>query len=458
MVSRWFRVWCLLSCACFLPAQPIIHTVAGSERGYAGDNAPAAEAQFAFADVQNPCDPAQYEQTSQIFADAEGGLWIADSANHRIRRIGPDGVVRTVAGSGERPEISSRCEPTGPVADGPAAGARLYNPSAVAARPDGALVIVDQQNGRIREVSAAGLIATIAGSGQHNLYAPGIPALASPMDWPTGLALDANGQVYFTELHGNRVARIDANGRLATVAGLGFPGSSGDGGRAVTALMRKPLGIAIDAAGNLYIADSGNHRIRRVGADGVITTVAGNGRAGFEGDGGPAKDASLNTPMDVKLDAAGNLYIADTLNHRVRRVGADGLITTVAGNGDAGRGEELIPATESSLSSPCAIALDAQGDLFVVDWQNYRIRKVVFSEIPVLTSAEAVGRKLILRGARFAEDVIVEVNGIPIPVDSVTADQAEAQIPADLGVGLWTARVLTASGTSNPVAFRMLAE
>lgn len=456
---------------------PIVFTIAGGERGYRGDDAPSAEALFSFAAIVNPCDPQRFEQTSQISVDAAGNLIIADSANHRIRRMGADGIIRTVAGSGERPVINNRCEPAGSIADGgEALAARLYNPSAAVAHMDGTLVIADQQNGRIRQVAASGAISTIAGSGLHNLYSPGIPATASPMDWPTGLALDAAGLVHFTELHGNRVARIDASGRLATVAGFGFPGFSGDGLRATSAQLRKPTGIAFDRDGNLYIADTGNHGIRKVDAAGIISTIAGVGRAGFSGDDGPAAAAALNTPMDVKVDSKGVVFVADTLNHRIRRIGTDGIITTIAGTGEEGRGEDLMPAAESALSFPCAIAVDAADNLFIVDWQNHRIRKVVFGPTPVLlplNGATTAGVEVTFAGANFAEfettaegepwpeeiaGVSVEVNGARIRLGFVSAGSIRGSMPVDLAPGLATVIVRTAGGASNPVAIRIVAE
>jgi len=178
------------------------------------------------------------------------------------------------------------------------------------------------------------------------------------MDWPAALAVDSAGLIYFSELHGNRIGRINADGKLVTIAGNGFPG---------TATLTKPTGIAIDRDGNVLIADTGNHRIRKAAPNGALTTVAGTGSQSFCGDGGPALAACFDTPMDVKLDSRGNIYIADTGNHRIRRIdAASGNITTVAAG---------------TLNTPCAIALDANDNLYIVDWQNFLIRKVAFPSI-----------------------------------------------------------------------------
>ena len=345
----------------------IIVTVAGTTaegappvRGFGGDDGPSPTASLALANLQNTCDPNQFEQAVHLAVDPAGNLLIMDAANQRIRRITPAWTIGTVAGSGERPQVNARCEPSSPVADGgPALSAFLYNPADVAIAPNGNLIIADQQNNRIRQIAPDGTITTIAGNGLHNIYAPGVPALNSPMDWPSAVAVDARGTVYFAEVHGNRVARIGADGRLATVAGTGFPGYAGDNVPATGALLRSPMGIALDADGNLFIADRGNHRVRKVSAAGIISAVAGNGQRGYSGDGGLAASASLDTPMDVKVDTLGNIFIADTGNNRVRRVGPDGVITTVAGDGHPARGPDGVAADTSSLYYPAGLAVDA---------------------------------------------------------------------------------------------------
>jgi len=473
-----------------LAQAPVISTLAGTTqvggapvRGGGGDGGPAVAAELALANLQNECDPLRFEQTSHISLDSRGNLYIADSNNHRIRVISSQGVMTTVAGSGERP-ANNRCEPTGPFGDGDQARtARLYNPSDVVAHPNGNLIIADQLNNRIRQVTPAGVITTIAGNGTHNLYAPGIPATSSPMDWPSALAIDPAGLVYFAELHGNRVARIGGDGRLATVAGNGFPGFSGDGGQATAALMRKPAGIEIDAAGSLYIADTGNHRVRKVTGDGVIRTIAGNGQQGFAGDGGSAVGASLDTPMDVKVDGAGNVYIADAGNHRVRRVDSKGVISTVAGTGEPARGADLVDPATSALNFPSALAVGANGDVYVVDWQNYLVRKISLSGDPVLVPGGIVngasfeafpapvapGSIVAIFGVNLAAsaeiavgewnpklgDASIELNGAAIPLYSVSPGQFTAQLPYDLPVGAMTAVAKFRGKTSNAITLNI---
>jgi sugar lactone lactonase YvrE len=362
----------------------VITTIAGRTpvngapvRGFDGDGGPALAAALSLANLQNTCDPNRFEQTSHIAVDAKSNIYFTDSNGQRIRRIDPSGVITTIAGTGDQP--GPACQAPGPVNDGgKALAARLFNPADVVVHPNGSLLIADQQNNRIRQITASGTISTIAGSGSHNLYAPGIPATTSPMDWPSSLVIDANGLIYFAEEHSNRIGKIGADGKLSTVVDLDPT--------KFTATLNKPMGIAFDRNGGLLIADTGNHRIRRVDPSGAITTIAGSGREAFCGDGGPAINACFDTPMDVKADALGNIFVADTGNNRVRRIDPSGTITTVAGTGIPGRGADGIAATASALNFPCALALDADGSLYIVDWQNYLIRKVTFAAAPSIAA------------------------------------------------------------------------
>ncbi len=246
---------------------------------------------------------------------------------------------------------------------GPATDGLLWNPTGVAVDGNGNLYIVDQSDNLVRRVAANGVISTFAGTGRTGIGQNGIPATESDIYKPEGVAVDAAGNVYFTNGR-NRVRKVTLDGTVSTYAGSGSYGYTGDGGPAVDASFRAPKGLAVDSNGNVYVADYSNHCIRRIGVDGTVTTVAGTGEQGFSGDGDQATAAQLKYPEDVAVDGAGNVYIADTSNSRIRKIAPDGVITTVAGNGSSG-----IPtagtATDTSLGFPYSVAAMADGTLYV---------------------------------------------------------------------------------------------
>jgi sugar lactone lactonase YvrE len=229
-------------------------------------------------------------------------------------------------------------------------------------------------------VNAQGTITTVAGTGLGGFNGDGIPATSARLANPVGVAVDSAGNLIIADTLNHRIRRVDATtGVITTVAGNGIQGFSGDGGPATSARLNVPIAVGVDSAGNLFIADVFNLRIRRVdAATGIITTVAGNGLSGFNGDGIPATSARLDTPQGVALDGAGNLFIADTLVHRIRRVDAvTGIITTVAGTGLSGSSGDGGPATSARLGNPIGVAMDNTGNLFIGDVGAHRIRKVV---------------------------------------------------------------------------------
>jgi sugar lactone lactonase YvrE len=224
--------------------------------------------------------------------------------------------------------------------------------------------------------ASTGIITTVAGNGIPGYSGDGGPATSASLSGPSGVVVDATGNLLIADSSNYRIRRVDAStGIITTVAGNGIRGFSGDGGPATSASL-SPIGVAVDATGNLFIADTGNHRIRRVDeSTGIITTVAGNGIRGFSGDGGPATSASLNYPTGVAVDGSGNLFIADAANNRIRWVDAStGIITTVAGNGMPDYSGDGGPATSASLNGPSGVVVDAAGNLFIADNDNKRIR------------------------------------------------------------------------------------
>ncbi|MDP2673555.1 MAG: RHS repeat-associated core domain-containing protein [Dehalococcoidia bacterium] len=259
---------------------------------------------------------------------------------------------------------------------GPATQAALSVPHGMAVGADGSLYIADSYNSRIRRVGTAGIITTVAGNGSDGFGGDGGPATQAALNHPSDVAVGADGSLYIADYDNLRIRRVGTDGIITTVAGNGSNGFSGDGGPATQAALWLPNGVAVGADGSLYIADSFNHRIRRVGTDGIISTVAGNGTNGFSGDGGPATQAALWFPHDVAVGADGSLYIADNGNSRIRRVGTDGIITTVAGNGTFGFGGDGGPATQAAFNSPVGVAVGADGSLYIPDFNSYRIRVV----------------------------------------------------------------------------------
>ena len=343
---------------------PLINTVAGNGTAtFGGDGSPATSASL--------------NRPNGVAVDAAGNLYIADRSNHRIRKVDTGGIITTVAGNG-----------TGAFSGdgGPATSASLNFPGKVAADAAGNVYITDDFNQRIRKVDAAtGIITTVADGG---FGGAGGPATSASLNQPKGVAVDAAGNLFIADRTNHRIRKVDTAGVIATVAGNGTAGFSGDGGSAASAQLNQPNGLAVDTAGNLYIAEVSNHRIRKVDTAGIITTVAGNGTSGFSGDGGPATSAVLFNPIGIAVDAVGNLFIVDNGNHRIRKVdAATGIITTVAGDGTNGFSGDGGAATSASLNFPRGVAVDAAGNLYIGDTSNHRGRRVPGGAVAGLTAA-----------------------------------------------------------------------
>jgi len=227
----------------------------------------------------------------------------------------------------------------------------------------------------VRRVGPDGIIITVAGGDDWGYGGDGGPATQALLNFPTGVAVGSDGSLYVADTFNGRVRRVDPNGIITTVAGSGSFGFSGDGGPATAAKFEDPRGVAVGSDGSLYISDSSNNRVRRVGPDGIITTVVGSASSGFSGDGGPATAASLNFPTGVAVGPDGSLYIVDTFNNRIRRVSPSGLITTAAGNGSSIARGDGGPAIQAGVS-PAGVAVGRDGSLYIADSGNYRIRRV----------------------------------------------------------------------------------
>jgi len=303
--------------------------------------------------------------------DTAGNLYFAETANHVVRCISPAGILTIIAGTSVQ----------GFSGDGGAAtSALLDSPASVAVDAAGDVLIADSHNHRMRRVDAvSGVITTIAGTGIAGTSPNGTLATSAEMDLPLALAFDAAQNLYFADARTHLVERIDhATGLLTTVAGNGIQGYAGDGGLATAASIDSPSGIALDAAGDLFLADTHNQRVRRVDAvTGVITTVAGTGQPGFSGDSAAASGAALSLPRGLAMDGAGNLFVVDSRNQRIRRVDAGtGLITTIAGEGTQTYAGDGGAAVAASLDTPRAVAISPANLPTLSDTGNERIRQV----------------------------------------------------------------------------------
>jgi sugar lactone lactonase YvrE len=339
----------------------IITTVAGGGNGGLGDGGLATN-----ASLNGPSD---------VAVDASGNLFIVDSGNNVIRKAGTNGIMTTVAGN-----YSTGGSYGGD--GGPATNASLNDPLGAAVDACGNLFIADTYNNVIRKVDTNGIITTVAGNHKTggSYGGDGNPATNASLSYPCGAVVDASGNLFIADTGNNIIRKVDTNGIITTVAGNYSTGGSygGAGGPATDASLNNPSAAAVDASGNLFIADTDNQLIRKVDTNGIITTVAGNGSYGYSGDGGPATNASLNYPYGVAVDAFGNLLIADSGNNVIRKVDTGGFIATVAGNGTQGYSGDNGMATNAGLNYPCGVAVDDSGNLFVADTGNNVIREVVF--------------------------------------------------------------------------------
>ena len=318
---------------------PQISTVAGTgSAGYSGDGGPATSAQL--------------NQPYGVAVDSQGNLYIGDQWNHRVRKVTPSGTITTVAGTGTAGYSGD---------GGPATDAQLNWPYGVAVDSADNLYIADYENDRVRKVDASsGTITTVA----------------SGLSGPCAMAFDADGNCYIAEFANPRVSKLSTSGIVTAFAGTGFGGSPVDGVSATSSPVAAPAGLAVDADGNVYIASADANRIRKVDTSGIISTCVGPGTAGTLGDGGLATAADLGTPYGVAVDASGNLYIAGTMGNRIRKVDTSGIITTVAGTGTGGSSGDGGAAASAQLSGPMGVICDLNGDLYIADFYNSRIRKV----------------------------------------------------------------------------------
>ena len=339
--------------------------------------------------------------------------------------------MSTVAGSGA----------TGYNGDGiPATAASLNDPTGIALDAAGNLYIADAANNRIRRVDVStGVITTVAGAGSRGFSGDGGPATGAMLACPTRVAFDSFGDLYIADQCNHRIRVVDGAGMIRTVVGSGSAGAalggfSGDNGQAMNAQFRHPTAFAIGGAGELYISDQQNFRIRRVDSAGVVTTIAGNGVRGFAGDGGPGPTGSIGDPGMVAVDAAGNVYFGDPVNHRVRRIGLDGRLSTIAGTGAAASTGDGGPATAAALHEPFGVALDPFGNLYVLEAGSHRIRRIEGAAPAAPTfSAAGVTNGASFRSGVIAPGTIVTVFGVNLTAANGILTASQTPLPTSLG-------------------------
>ena len=359
-----FNLFALMAGVCLsgnIAHAQIINTISGDGfEGYTGDGGAAISARV--------------NQPDWITGDASGNYYVVDRSNNCIRKIDASGTITTIAGTGTAGFSGD---------GGPATAARLNSPSGAVLDAAGNLYIADSYNNRIRKVDASGTITTIAGTGATGDGGDGGPALSAQFNTPYGLVFDAAGDLIVSDEMNNRIRLIRPSGIIQTIAGTGTGGYGGDGGPALAADMWAPHYMCYDATGNLFVMDNTNHRVRKINTLGNISTVAGIGYPGYSGDGGPASAAAINWASGMKVDASGNLYICDQYNNRIRMISTTGIITTFAGTGSSTfSGDGGAPAA-AGMPWPADIYIDDAGNMAVAEIGDSRIRKISMPTSPV---------------------------------------------------------------------------
>jgi uncharacterized protein (TIGR03437 family) len=402
-------------------------------------------------------------QPSAVSQDAAGNIYIADTGTQRVRQVSPGGIITTVAGNGTASSSGDKISST---------TATLNFPMGVAVDANGNLIISDTQNQRVREVTA-GIIQTVAGTGVAGLGTADQLASQTQLNNPRNTCMASNGTMFVADTGNHRVLTISKAALISVALGTGTPGYNGDGGQAFLAQVNLPSACAVDASGNLYVADSGNNRIRKVTPAGIVGTAVGTGTPGSAGDEGLANAAMLNGPRGVALDGNGNLFIGDTGNNRIREVTPDGVIHTIAGQGPAGFAGDGGPATAARLNAPAGILLDGSGNLYVADFGNNRVRVLVPDSsaaqvtlpggLTVVNAASQVagsvapGEIVSIQGVNLGPStgvsglfdqsgnlppvlgqVVVQFDGVAAPLTYVQASQIYVQVPYTVSGNLST--------------------
>ena len=433
-----------------------------------------------------------------VAVDQSGNIFIADITNYLVREVDTSGIVHTVAGC--LPNMLSSCIPSG-IGDGGSATNAVIFVNNVAVDKAGNLYISDTGHSTVRKVTPNGKLSTIAGNGNQGYGGDGASALKASLNGPNGLAVDPAGNVYVADVLNNRIRKVDTSGNISTVAGTGGFGFSGENVPGQGAELSWPDAVALDSAGNLYIADSLNWRVRKLNTNGIITTVAGTGNPLSAGDGGPALSAGI-APIGIAVDPSGNIYISQG-NNVIRKIDTSGNINTIAGVGGGGFGGDNGTSTQAAVLNPQSLTTDSAGNLYVADAGNNRVRKITAgpaapaytctnTTAPTITSIDsasayggynyfASGSWLEIKGTNLADPkdprlasgsgqwaaadfngpnaptnldgISVSINGKPAYVWYLSPTQLNVQAPEDTTTGNVNITVTNCNATSSTTQF-----
>lgn len=347
-------------------AQIITRFAGDTTLGFSGDGGPATAAQM--------------NQPLVLARDAAGNVYIGEGNGNKIRKVTPAGIISTIAGNSGTFGWSGD--------GGPATAAEFFGAHGIAFDAAGNLFVADFGNHVIRKINTSGIISTVAGAGGVSGYSgDGGPATAAKFNHPRDVKFDAAGNMYICDWSNNAIRKISTSGIVTTIAGTGVAGYSGDGGTATAAQMNLPYRVAFDAVGNLFFIDGDNHCVRKINTSGIISTVVGNGTSGFSGDGGIATAALLNIPTALTFDAAGNMYIADRGNGRIRKVNTSGIISTVVGTGAPFETGDGGPATAATINRPFDVMFDPSNNMYIADINGHTVRKVIALPVAAYTAS-----------------------------------------------------------------------